>query len=135
MRANGMALRSRMAAYSPAGPPPRHTIRFMAMGPSPSPYRDGRGRVIFGNTSSVNYLTRDPTHEHPIAARCRRRPHPGAAHGRHPQGRHPGRGPDRAARAGDADDPAAAAVPAVEAVLAGGDLALCLARSGLALET
>src|SRR5256885_143474 len=34
MRADGMALRSRMAAYSPAGPPPRHTIRFMPRVPS-----------------------------------------------------------------------------------------------------
>src|SRR5437016_703666 len=31
MRADGMALRSRMAAYSPAGPPPRHTIRFIGV--------------------------------------------------------------------------------------------------------
>src|SRR6266478_274147 len=82
--------------------------------------------VLYSEILQVSIIsTRDPTHEHPVAhAHSRRRPNPRAAHGRHSQGRHPRGGPDRAARSRDADDPAATAVPAVKAVLAGGDLAL-----------
>src|SRR4030081_2849055 len=63
-RSDGSALRSRIAAYSPAGPPPRHTIRLILAVPlvaaiSPALYHYHRHQhrpyVILPSTSSVNY--------------------------------------------------------------------------------
>src|SRR6266702_1913529 len=76
IRTDGSALRSRMAAYSPAGPPPRHTIRLILAVPlytsiSPALFHkyehQHEGYVILPSTSGVNYslavnLRKD--HEH-----------------------------------------------------------------------
>src|ERR1700753_588833 len=53
IRVAGNALRSRMALYNPAGPPPRHTIRLIRRCPLRAD--PTRAPVILASTSSVNY--------------------------------------------------------------------------------
>src|SRR6185312_13673535 len=59
-RTDGSALRSRMAAYSPAGPPPRHTIRLILAVPLFAAlillsWHQHAVYVILPSTSGVNY--------------------------------------------------------------------------------
>ena len=138
----GSALRSRMAEYRPAGPPPRQTIRFMpGSTPRCSAYREfgvcyiARLLQVSINISPENLDERTQRDRPPNAVRrCLEHPDSRRARRRNHRRTHTSRRSDHAAGIRDADDPAAAAVRALQAVLAGGDLPLRRARARLVLE-
>src|SRR6266705_2513864 len=139
IRTDGSALRSRMAAYSPAGPPPRHTIRLIWQFPSLQPYRQRAislewalswAYVILPSTSGVNYsfavISGKGPYEH-----CS--PNLGPTGRRHRCRWDSRNRPDCPPGACNTGHPAATPLCELEAVRAPGNLALRRARTCLVL--
>src|SRR5882757_4936269 len=129
-RTDGSAFRSRMAAYSPAGPPPRHTSRLilaLPLGATISPACCVCYIAKYFKCQLLFRLYFERTHEHSC-------PNPGSIGCRHRDRRHPRNRPHHSPGAGHAHHQSAAAVRELEAVRAAGDFALRRAWSGLVLE-
>src|ERR1700722_7349825 len=128
MLASGMALRSRIAAYSPAGPPPTQTIRLIPAGtPVAALLQACRLCYIasyFRCQSFLHRARRPPhtreSHEHGNAVSRQIVRRSGATGGGDHRRAHPRRGSHGAAGTLDPHDPAAAPVRALPAPFAGG---------------